>query len=36
MEMTQQAHLWLQLWLIIALVFADGLVALIDHPEWFQ
>ena len=36
MQMTALEKLWLQLWLIILLVFANGLVALIDHPEWFQ
>jgi|GraSoiStandDraft_30_1057271.scaffolds.fasta_scaffold12422_5 hypothetical protein len=34
--MTDKAYLFLQLFLIIALSYADGLTALLQHPEWFQ
>ena len=34
MELTDRAHLWLQLWLIILLLFANGVVAVIGHPGW--
>jgi hypothetical protein len=34
--MTDKAYLFLQLFLIIALSNADGLAAVVQHPEWFQ
>jgi hypothetical protein len=29
-------YLVLQLWLIFVLSMMDGLVAVVEHPEWFQ
>jgi hypothetical protein len=34
--MTDKACLFIQLFLIISLSYADGLTALLQHPEWFQ
>ena len=36
MQMTDHVYLSVQLWLIAVLAFADGVLALIHHPEWFQ
>lgn len=34
--MTDQMYLLIQAWLIVLLSCADGLAAVIEHPEWFQ
>jgi hypothetical protein len=33
---TNTTFLILQLWLILVLSLTDGLVAAVQHPEWFQ
>jgi hypothetical protein len=34
--MTDSAYLSIQLLLVVFLTFADGLTAVVQHPEWFQ
>jgi hypothetical protein len=33
---TNTTHLVIQLWLILVLSLTDALVAVVQHPEWFQ
>lgn len=34
--MTDQSYSFIQLWMIIVLLCADGLAAVVEHPAWFQ